>query len=344
MMAGMGSSEGKKVGILLGQVGTPDAPTKKAVRTYLRQFLSDPRVIDLHPFIWKPILHGIVLRTRPATSARMYEEIWTVDGSPLLAYSNKLIQRLQERLGKDYAVELGMAYGSPSIPDAVKSLEKGGVKELIALPLFPQFSTATTASVLDEIYVAISGRTWRKRAITKKEILPMTFVGPFYEHPGYIRLLAAHIRAYIEGLSQVPDKYLLTFHGLPKRYVLEGDPYEAHCKKTAELLVAELGWSSDKWTIAFQSRFGKQEWLQPYAEPLIRGLHEQGIVRPCIIPLSFVTDCLETVHELGILYRKVFAEGGGDPDQYSVVPCLNDDPAWVEFLVHLIQSNVGREP
>lgn len=338
MMAPMDTASEQKIGVLLGQVGTPEAPTKAAVRTYLRQFLSDPRVIDLHPFIWKPILHGIVLRLRPRTSARMYEEIWTPEGSPLLVESKKVVAGLQKRLGEEYAIELGMAYGAPGISDAVNRLEKDGMRRLITLPLFPQFSTATTAAIFDEVYTAVSGRHWKKKAITKKEMPPISFIGPFYDRPDYVRALVSHVRKYVESLSQTPDLYLLTFHGLPKTYIKEGDPYERHCRASAALLAAEMGWKDEEWTIAFQSRFGKKEWLQPYAEPLIRGLSKEGKSRPCIIPLSFVTDCLETVHELGILYRNVFAEGGGDPGLYTVAPCLNDVPAWLDVLADMIRQ------
>lgn len=335
----MDTSQGR-TGVLLGQVGTPEAPTKIAVRTYLRQFLSDPRVIDLHPFIWKPILHGIVLRTRPIMSARMYEEIWTTEGSPLLAYSNKVVEGIRKRLGDEYAIELGMAYGAPSIPDAVSRLEEAMVNRMVVMPLFPQFSTATTASIFDEVYAALSGRRWGRRAITKKNMPATHFVGPFYDRPEYIRLLASHIRKYVGSLTEKPDTYILTFHGLPKRYVNEGDPYLEHCNATAKALAEEMGWGEEEWQQAFQSRFGRQEWLQPYAEPRIRNLSSQGISRPCIIPLSFVTDCLETVHELGILYRDVFAQGGGDPEKYALVPCLNDNPEWLDFLACLIRGDI----
>lgn len=335
----MDTSHGR-VGVLLGQVGTPEAPTKKAVRSYLRQFLSDTRVIDLHPLIWKPILHGIVLRTRPAVSARMYEEIWTAEGSPLLAYSKKVVAGVQERLGSEYTVELGMAYGEPGIPGAIDRLEKTGVQKMVVVPLFPQFSTATTASIFDEVYAVLSGRRWKKRPITKKHMPSTSFVGQFYDRPEYIRLLAAHVRNYVQSLNEKPDNYILTFHGLPKRYVDEGDPYLEQCNATASLLAKEMDWNDNEWQQAFQSRFGRQEWLQPYAEPVIRNLSSQGIAKPCIIPLSFVTDCLETVHELGILYRAAFAQGGGDPGKYTVVPCLNDNPEWLDFLAGLIRREV----
>lgn len=331
----------KKRGVLLGQIGTPEAPMPAATRSYLRRFLSDRRVIDLNPFFWKLILHLFVLRTRPAQSARMYEEIWMPEGSPLRVYSERLRARLAERLGNEYAVELGMAYSAPEIPEAVAALEKQGIDELIVMPLFPQFSTATTASVLDDVYSAVSGRSWSTARIDKKNMPQLTFMGAYYDHPGYIQLLAAHLRAYLATLPHAPEQFVLTFHGLPARYSKEGDPYEEQCTTTARLLAEEMGWEEGGWVQAYQSRFGREGWLQPYAEPLIRGLAGNGLSRPCIVPLSFTVDCLETLHELGILYRKTFADGGGNPDAYSVMPCLNDSPAWVDFLAkRILKENI----
>lgn len=328
----MQRQEGEKIGVLLGQVGTPTAPTKKALRTYLSTFLSDPRVVDMHPVLWKLILHGIVLRFRPAHSARMYESIWTDEGSALLVHSLQLQKALQDRLGSDYVVKLGMAYSTPSISSAVQALDDAGIRSLKVLPLFPQFSTTTTASIFDEVYAAVSGRRWSKRKIYKKHIPPLFFSSHFYNQPEFIRLLSTHIRTFLDALPEAPQYYVLTFHGLPKRYVEEGDPYKEQCRMAAQLLAEAMGWNQDEWEIVFQSRFGRQAWLEPYAEPRIRNLHTRGINRPAIVPLSFVTDCLETIYELGMQYRKVFAEGGGDPEKYTLVPCLNQDPAWVEFL------------
>lgn len=331
--------QSEKVGVLLCQVGTPDAPTKKALLPYLRNFLSDPRVIDTNPIIWKPILHGIVLRMRPARSAQLYKEVWTPDGSPLLVYSKLQVQGLQERLGDEYMVELGMAYGGPSIRDAIRRMEEAGIARIVVLPLFPQFSTATTASVFDEAYSAASGRKWGGSRITKKFVPALRFVGPYFDDPAYINALAARTRKELEKLPHRPDKFVITFHGIPKRYAQEGDPYPVHCKKTAELLAHAMGWHKDEWVLAFQSRFGREEWLGPYTNRVLENLPSEGVKRPCVIAPAFVTDCLETLHELGIEGRHIFANAGGDPKSYATIPCLNDEPEWLDFLAALAKEN-----
>jgi len=328
-----------KVGVLLCQVGTPDAPTKKALLPYLKNFLSDPRIIDINPLIWKPILHGIVLRTRPARSAQLYKEIWTPEGSPLLTYSKLQVQGLQERLGPGYMVELGMAYGGPSIPQAIKRMEAAGITRIVVLPLFPQFSVATTASVFDEAYSAASGRSFSGKSIVKKFVPSLRFVGPYYDNPSYIAALAGRTKREVAKLAARPDMFVITFHGIPKRYADEGDPYPAHCQRTAELLAQAMGWKESEWKIAYQSRFGREEWLGPYTAKVLEELPALGVKRPCVIAPAFVTDCLETLHELGIEGRHLFAHAGGDPTLYSLIPCLNDDPQWLDFLAGLAQEN-----
>lgn len=328
-----------KIGVLLGQVGTPDAPTKQALLPYLKNFLSDPRVIDLNPIFWKPILHGLVLRTRPARSAQSYKEIWTPKGSPLLVYSNLQAQGLQERLGEGYMVRLGMAYGGPSIREAIHDMESAGVARIVVLPLFPQFSTATTASVFDEAYSAASGRSWSSWRIQKKFVSALRFVGPYYDDPRYMAALAHHTQEELQKLPHRPDKFVITFHGIPKRYAQEGDPYPEHCQKTAELLARAMGCGESEWVLAYQSRFGAEEWLGPYTDSVLRSLPAQGVKRPCVIAPAFVTDCLETLHELGIEGRRTFAQAGGDPDLYTLVPCLNDEPQWLNFLATLAKEN-----
>jgi len=329
----------KKIGVLLGQIGTPDAPTPQALRPYLKNFLSDPRVIDYHPLLWKTILYGIILRVRPTRSAKLYKEIWTPEGSPLLKYSRAQVEGIQKRLGDNYVVRLGMAYGGPTMKDAVASLEAEGIQHIVVLPLFPQFSTITTASVFDETYSALSGRSWNTWRIRKKNIPATRFVGPYFNHPDYIAALSHRIHRTVEGLPHKPDKFIIAFHGIPKRYVEEGDPYLQHCQTTAHLLALAMKWKDEEWIMTFQSRFGREEWLGPYTDATIEALASQGIQRPCVITPAFVTDCLETLHELGIEGKKSFAKGGGDTSQYAVVPCLNDDSEWLDVVSHLVRTN-----
>lgn len=330
-----------KIGVLLGQVGTPDAPTKQALLPYLRNFLSDPRVIDSHPLLWKIILHTVVLRRRPARSATLYKEIWTSEGSPLLVYSKQQMIELQRRLGDGYVVELGMAYGGPSIREAIARLEEKGIKRIVVVPLFPQFSTATTASVFDEVYAAASGRSWRSWRIRKKFIPALRFIEPYFDHPGYINALAYKTKKALDALPHRPDKFIITFHGIPKHFADEGDPYPVHCHATAERLAHELGWKKGEWIVSFQSRFGREEWIGPYTESVIKSLPAQGVKRLCVVAPAFVTDCLETLHELGIEGKHTFTVGGGDPNLYTLIPCLNDDPLWLDFLAETVKTNAG---
>ncbi len=334
----------KKIGVLLGQVGTPDAPTAKALRPYLENFLSDPRVIDYHPVLWRVVLHGIILRIRPSRSARLYKEIWTPEGSPLLQYSRRQVEGLQKRLGENYLVELGMTYGTPSIRDAIARMESVGIDRIIVVPLFPQFSTVTTAPIFDEVYSAVSGRSWNTWHIRKKIIPALHLLGPFFDHPDYIGALAQHVQKNLGHFKEKPDKFIITFHGIPQRYVQEGDPYPEHCKKTADLLADAMGWKEEEWMLTFQSRFGGEEWLGPHTDKVIHALSLQGIERPCIITPAFATDCLETLHELGIEGRRIFAKGGGDPAFYTRVPCLNTNPGWLDFLSAIVKKNAQGFP
>ena len=245
-----------KIGVLVAQLGTPQAPTARALRPYLRQFLSDPRVIDLHPLRWYPILYLFVLTRRPARSAALYANIWTDEGSPLMVHSQAQTRGLQERLGAEYRVVLGMRYGEPSIARAVQSLEQEGVERILVFPMFPQFSCATTGSIYDAVNRAALGRRCPWFFSRKRQMPALRFVPPYAaDHPAYINALKQSVAEAVGRLSWTPDRYLITFHGIPRRYVDEGDPYRRQCEETAHQLATALGLDDDEWVRGFQSRF-----------------------------------------------------------------------------------------
>lgn len=329
----------RQTGVLVAQLGTPDEPTERALRPYLRQFLSDRRVIDYSPFLWQPILHGIILRSRPRKSARLYARIWRPEGSPLLVFSNAQATGLQQRLGTDYRVMLGMTYGKPSIAQAIQTLEAEGIDRIIVLPMFPQFSSTTTASVYDAVYRAAAGRRCPLFFERKRTVPTLRFVEPYYDHAGYIQAMKAHLDAELASLALPPDMFVISFHGIPRRYMETGDPYPAQCTQTAQLLAKAMGWTDHDWILAFQSRFGPERWIEPSTQNVLEQLHRQGVRRPFVFSPGFVTDCLETLDELGNEGREQFAHGGGTAENYHLAPCLNDQPDFLDFLAETIVEN-----
>ncbi len=330
----------EQVGVILGQVGTPANLERPEVRRYLKEFLSDERVIDLPRWRWQPVLRAAVLPTRPRHVAQHFAEIWTDEGSPLLVLSEAQRAGIAERLGDRYRVELGMAYSEPTMSGAVERLEAAGIRKIVVLPLFPQFSNSTTAAVYDEVMFTALGRRRRKGLPTKKFSPSLRFVHPFYDDPAYIEVLAASVRRQLET-GKEPDRVILSYHGLPQRFVDEGDPYVGQCETTTRLLAAALGWDEDYYEMAYQSRFGRTEWIKPYLQPRLGELHRDGVERPAIISPGFTTDCLETLHELRIEGRELFEAGGGDPSGYRTVACLNDEPAWLDYAAGLVERNAG---
>ena len=330
-----------KTGVLLAQLGTPEAPTAKALRPYLRQFLSDRRVIDWNPLLWRPVLHGIVLRARPRKSARLYKRIWTDAGSPLLLHTLAQVEGLQARLGSDFHVVPGMTYGQPSIESAISQLEADGIERIIALPMFPQFSSTTTSCVYDAAYRAAAGSTAAFGHDHKRFTPALRFVAPWHDHPGYIRAMQKHLQRQIGQLDAQPDRFVISFHGIPLRYIQTGDPYKQHCEITADLLASAMGWRDEDWTLSFQSRFGPEDWLEPYTEDVLESLPAQGIERPFVFSPGFVTDCLETLDELGNEGMEQFEHGGGDPSAYHLAPCLNDDSDFLDVLAELTHENAA---
>jgi ferrochelatase len=332
------SLDHNRIGVLVAQLGSPDAPTPQALRPYLQQFLSDRRVIDYPPLLWLPILHGVILQLRPRRSAKLYARIWLKEGSPLLVYSKSQVEGLQARLGQAYRVILGMTYGHPSILQAIRTLETEGVDRIMVLPMFPQFSSTTTASIYDAVYHAAAGHgiLFHKH---KRFVPTLRFVEPYYDHPLYIHAMAQHLSSEARKLTHQPDKFVITFHGIPERYVRTGDPYRQHCEQTAHLLAKAMGWSASEWVLSFQSQFGPEKWLEPYTEAVIRGLHAQGVQYPLVFSPGFVTDCLETLDELGHEGREQFEQGGGYGESYHLASCLNASPVWLDALAELVRAN-----
>jgi ferrochelatase len=322
-----------KIGVIVAALGTPDAPTPSALRRYLAQFLSDMRVIDLNPLLWQPLLRLGVLRRRPRRSAALYSNIWTEDGSPLLLYSQQQVEGLQARLGERYRVVLGMRYGSPSIAEAMAMLEREGIDRILIFSMFPQFSCSTTASIYDAANMAAGGRRCPLFHERKRTYPTLRFVPPYYAEQGYIEALKATIKEAVADMAEPPERYLFSFHGIPRRYVDEGDPYRRQCEITAGLLAQALNLPDDRWTIAFQSQFGREEWLQPYTEDVLAELGAGGVRSLLAVCPGFTADCLETIDEIGREGTHQFTEAGGE--MLTLVPCLNAHPAWLDVMADL---------
>ena len=315
----------RKIGVLLINLGTPDAPDAQAVRRYLGQFLTDRRVIEIPAWAWRPILHGIVLRTRPKKSAHAYAQVWTRDGSPLAAITRRQAQALGERLGDGVIVDFAMRYGNPKIGDAIDRLKAAGCERILAAPLYPQYCAATTASAHDAIFAAIARMRWQPALRT----LP-----PYHDDPRYIAALKASLERQIAGLDFTPERVLLSFHGMPQRTLALGDPYHCHCRKTARLLGEAMQIPVDT---AFQSRFGRAKWLEPATDTVLAAYPAQGVTRLAIAAPGFSADCLETLEELGIRGREQFLGAGGKC--FARLDCLNDSAEGIEML----NAVVGRE-
>jgi len=341
------------LGILLLNLGTPDAPTSPAVRTYLREFLSDPRVIDIHPVARKLLLELVILPTRPSKSAAAYAKVWSAEGSPLLTFSRALEAKVRQALGPGHAVELGMRYGRPSIPEALGRLRAAGVERLVVAPLYPQYSSAATGSSLEAVFAELS----RQHVVPPVAVLPA-----FYDDPGFIGAFAEVGAPVLE--RDRPDHVLFSFHGLPERHVKASDHsgrhclqsagccdaigvanrdcYRAHCFATARALAARLALAPGSWSVCFQSRLGRTPWIKPYTDLRLDELAKEGKKRLVVFCPAFVADCLETLEEIGLRAREQFLAAGGDT--LSLVPSLNASDAWVGALVGLLRKAAGAPP
>ena len=316
-----------KVGVVLTNLGTPDAPDASAVRRYLAQFLSDPRVIEIPKLVWKPLLHGIILRTRPKKSAHAYAQVWTEEGSPLAAITARQAKALATRLGDGVIVEWAMRYGNPDIKGAIDRLAAAGATRILVAPLYPQYCAATTASANDATFAAIAARRWQPALRT----LP-----PYYDEPQHIAALKADLERQLAALDFTPDRVMLSFHGMPQRTLELGDPYHCHCRKTARLLGEAMAIPVD---VAFQSRFGRAKWLEPATDVTLEAYPAQGVTKIAIAAPGFSADCLETIEELGIRGREQFMAAGGT--HFARMDCLNDSKAGMEMLEALIRRELA---
>ncbi|OYT90603.1 MAG: ferrochelatase [Burkholderiales bacterium PBB3] len=315
-----------RTAVLFCNLGTPDAPTPKAVRRYLAEFLSDHRVVEIPRLLWMIILHGIILRFRPAKSAAKYASIWTPEGSPLKLWTERQSKLLQGWLGQrnhQVKVRWAMRYGSTSIASQLDALKAEGVTRILIVPAYPQYSGTTTASVFDAVYA------WAKNCRALPEF---RFVNHYHDNPAYIFALAASVRRHWMKEGR-PDQLVMSFHGVPERTLHLGDPYHCECFKTARLLAQELGLGKDQYKVTFQSRLGRAKWLEPYTEPTLIAMGQAGVGRVDVICPGFTSDCLETLEEINMEAREAFLHAGGKVFHY--IPCLNDDPEWITALLNV---------
>ena len=324
-----------RTGVLLCNLGTPDEPTAAATRRYLAEFLSDPRVVEIPPAAWKPILHGVILRTRPAKSAAKYQQIWLPEGSPLMVWSRKQATMLRGYLGErghSVSVRLAMRYGNPSIASQLDELKARGCTRILVVPLYPQYSGTTTASVIDAV------GAWARGV---RHVPELRFVNRFHDDPGYIRALTRVMHQHWQAHGR-PDKLVMSFHGVPERTLLMGDPYHCESHKTARLLAERLGLQKSDWQLTFQSRFGKAKWLEPYTEPTLIEMGKASVGRVDVICPGFTGDCLETLEEINQEAREAFLHAGGK--EFHYIACLNDSPQWITALSAIAQQHMGGWP
>ena len=326
----------ESTGVLLVNLGTPESPSSADVRRYLKEFLWDPRVVEMPRPLWWLVLNLVILNTRPRRSAAAYAKIWTDQGSPLLVISKQQRQALQTRLEQShpgrFKVGLAMRYGNPSISDALAALNQAGVRRLLILPLYPQYSATTTASIFDAVSTEL--RAWRW--------LPeLRFINHYHDHAGYIAALAESVRTHWAEQGR-PDKLLMSFHGIPQDYFMAGDPYYCECQKTGRLLADALELSPQQWQLSFQSRLGPKQWLQPYTNQSLEQLAKEGVKKVHLVCPGFSADCLETLEEIAMENRDVFLQAGGD--SYGYIPCLNEQPGHIEMLADLVMQHTQGWP
>jgi len=321
----------ESVGILVVNLGTPDAPTATALRRYLGEFLWDPRVVEIPRPLWWLILNGVVLTTRPAKSAEAYKRVWTEEGSPLLAISRKQTEALRTRLKSEFPgsvnVELGMRYGNPSLASALDKLRELKTRRILVLSLYPQYSATTTGSVFDEV----------TRLLRKWRWLPeMRFINQYHDEQAYIDCLVNSIKE-AWAVHKQPERLLFSFHGMPKQFLMAGDPYHCQCQKTARLVAEQLGLNESQWLLSFQSLFGKAEWLKPYTLPTLTEWGKSGVKSVDVVCPGFSADCLETLEEIAILNKEAFEDAGGNMLNY--IPALNDRDDHIDMLVNLVKRH-----
>ncbi len=315
-----------KIGVLLVNLGTPDAPTKQAVKRYLKQFLSDRRVVEIPALLWQPILRGIILNTRPAKSAANYAKVWTDKRSPLAFHTVAQTEAMATRLGEHAMVRYAMRYGSPAIGDVLAEMKDSGCTRILLAPLYPQYSGATTATVQDEAFRALADMRWQPAIRT----LP-----PYYDDTAYISALKTSVEKGLAALDFTPDAIIASFHGMPERTLHLGDPYHCHCRKTARLLSEAL---DKELVVAFQSRFGRAKWLEPATDKMLEQLAREGRQKVAIFAPGFASDCLETLEELALGGSELFLEAGGS--DFAYIPCLNDSDAGMAMLETVVRTEL----
>ena len=324
---------GPRSAVLLVNLGTPAAPTAKALRRYLRQFLSDPRVVEIPRALWWPVLNGIVLTTRPAKSARKYASVWTAEGSPLKVHTERQAKLLKGLLGErgypGVDVVWAMRYGTPSIAETLDRLKREGCGHILVVPLYPQYAASTTASVMDDV------TAWMRGC---RNLPQIDFIRDYHDHPRYIAALAGSVREHWQRNGR-GDALLTSFHGLPQRCADLGDPYPDECHTTARLLAAKLELPENGLVVTFQSRFGPARWLQPYTQPTLERMARDGLKNVDVICPGFAADCLETLEEIAIEGRAAFLAAGGT--KFNYIPCLNEHPAWIAALADIVGARIG---
>ncbi len=324
------------LGVLLVNLGTPAAPTRRAVGRYLREFLSDTRVVDVPRWAWWFILNGVIVPLRSGRVARNYQEIWLSEGSPLLVNSQRQVDGLQSLMNQqsdcEVIVALGMTYGQPSVASALRKLREHRVRQLLVLPMYPQYSATTTGAVFDA--VARELRSWRW-------VPTLRFINHYADEPAYIKALVSSVQRHWQE-NKRGDCLLISFHGLPERYLREGDPYYCFCHKTARLLADQLGLAENQWRLVFQSRFGREPWLQPYCDQTLKSLPAEGVRNVDVICPGFSADCLETLEEINVTNREMFKQAGGNA--YHYIPALNDHPMHLQALAEIVRQNLCFSP
>lgn len=318
-------SNNNKYGVLLVNLGTPDEASPAAVKRFLSEFLHDQRVVDLTRWLWCPILHGVILPVRSPKVAKLYQSVWMDEGSPLMVYSRRQQKQLGAKLG--IPVELGMTYGNPSILSGLDSLKQQGCDRVLVLPLYPQYSRTTTAAVFDKV-----AKVLKQRA----EIPELRFVNQYFDHPDYISALAGSVTDFWNEHGK-PDYLLCSYHGIPKRYADNGDPYPEHCNGTTALLADALDMPREKMSMSYQSIFGREEWLKPYTDKTIEELAKRGVKRLDVMCPAFSVDCLETLEEIAEQCKEIFLEAGGK--EFNLIPCLNDNPAHIDMMAALVEQH-----
>lgn len=321
-----------KTGVVLVNLGTPDEPTAPALRRYLKQFLSDPRMVELPRALWWLILNGVILPFRSSKSAAKYASIWSQEGSPLLVHTRKQASLLRGQLGErghDVVVEYAMRYGTPSLPEVLDKLKTAGCDRILVLPAYPQYSATTTASIFDAVF---------SHYARVRNVPELRLVKHYHDHEAYIEALKKSVQAHWDAHGR-PDMLVMSFHGVPKRTLHLGDPYHCECHKTARLLATALGLEQDRYLVTFQSRFGKAEWLQPYTAPTLQKLAREGTRRVDVLCPGFTGDCLETLEEIAMEARQDFLTAGGK--EFHYIPCLNESPDWIEGLAEVAEQHMA---